>query len=480
MRKRSITSALLLAPTLVVGVMAAAPAVAAPSTAGTAAVPNTAADWTAKTPAVGTPAKSGGVTARVYLAPKGGTAKLTADAVARATKGNALYHKYLTTDQYYAQYGATADQVNKVTAYLQSTGLTVTGVAAHNTYVSVQGNVAAAEQAFGTTLKTYKHNGQTVQAPTANVVLPTSVSGLVSTVTGLDTTQIAYATNAKYPTGFRNARPCSQYYGERPANVQADLTTKLPKYNGQTIPYAVCGYTGPQFRAAYEPGVTQDGSGATIATVLWYNSPTIAKDANTYAVRNGDGAYAKGQLTQISLGSDRRTASCDKPGVYGEQSLDIESMHAMAPGANIRYYGARSCYDDDLVDALQRTADDNIAKVVSNSWGNQGELGVTAGSAAAYEQVFLQGANEGISYLFSSGDNGDEVATTGLRQPDFPASDPYVTAVGGTATAIGADGKIAWQTGWGTEKYSLSADGKSWSPVGYLYGAGGCSSSLFN
>jgi subtilase family serine protease len=82
--------------------------------------------------------------------------------------------------------------------------------------------------------------------------------------------------------------------------------------------------------------------------------------------------------------------------------------------------------------------------------------------------------------MFSSGDSGDELANTGIKQADYSASDPYVTAVGGTSTAIGATGKISFQTGWGTEKYSLSSDGKSWSPVGFLYGAGGGTSTLFN
>jgi subtilase family serine protease len=80
---------------------------------------------------------------------------------------------------------------------------------------------------------------------------------------------------------------------------------------------------------------------------------------------------------------------------------------------------------------------------------------------------------EGITYMFSSGDSGDEVANTGIAQPDYPASDPYVTAVGGTATAINSDGHLAWETGWGTVKWSKTADGTSWSKVGFLYGAGG-------
>src|SRR4029078_12742199 len=88
-------------------------------------------------------------------------------------------------------------------------------------------------------------------------------------------------------------------------------------------------------------------------------------------------------------------------------------------------------------------------------------------------------ATEGISYMFSSGDDGDELAATGTKQVDYPSSDPYATAVGGTNTAINSAGALAWQTGWGTEKYSLSANSSSWDPLGFLYGSGGGESVIF-
>ena len=123
--------------------------------------------------------------------------------------------------------------------------------------------------------------------------------------------------------------------------------------------------------------------------------------------------------------------------------------------------------------------DQNKASIVTNSYGDT-EANETAPLVAAYEQVFLQGAMQGISFTFSSGDNGDELQNTAIKQSDYPTSDPYVTSVGGTADAIGANGQFSFQTGWGTQKYSLSADAKSWTPAGYLYGAGGGQSGLFN
>jgi subtilase family serine protease len=178
-------------------------------------------------------------------------------------------------------------------------------------------------------------------------------------------------------------------------------------------------------------------------------------------------------LTRVNFG--RR--QCAANGWYGEESLDVEAVHAMAQGARIRYYGAASCYDADFLDTFAKVNDEDVAQIVTNSWGST-ELGTRATTIAAYEQAFLQGAAEGITYMFSSGDNGDESLFTGAVQPDYPVSDPYATGVGGTTTAIDSSGHIAWETGWGTLKYSLSSDG-TWNPLGFLYGAGGGESLLF-
>ncbi|MDT4929764.1 MAG: hypothetical protein QOF92_2631, partial [Pseudonocardiales bacterium] len=218
-------------------------------------------------------------------------------------------------------------------------------------------------------------------------------------------------------------------------------------------------------------------SGVTVAITDAYASPSIASDAQTYAVNHGDGGYAAGQLTQATHGAFTHKNVCDPTGWYGEETLDVEAVHAMAPGANIRYYASASCYDADFLDTLAQVVDENTASLVSNSWGDI-EANESADSVAAYEQVFLQGAVQGISFMFSSGDNGDELAAGGLKQADYPTSDPYVTSVGGTSAAIGASGAMSYETGWGTVKYSLS--GNTWAQVGYLYGAGGGASSLFD
>src|SRR5262249_7700880 len=155
---------------------------------------------------------------------------------------------------------------------------------------------------FGTSIARFRHDGQTVQAPSRPLMAPVSVASSVLTITGVDTTLRAMTPSNKiaprttYPAGFRNARPCSSYFGEKPATYQADGKTKLPLFNGELLSYAPCGYTGRVLRAAYEGSTTQTGSGVTIAVTDAYASPVIASDASTYASKHGDAAYLSGQL----------------------------------------------------------------------------------------------------------------------------------------------------------------------------------------
>ena len=59
------------------------------------------------------------------------------------------------------------------------------------------------------------------------------------------------------------------------------------------------------------------------------------------------------------------------------------------------------------------------------------------------ESIFTQGAAQGIGFYFSSGDSGDDDAAWGVKGTDYPASDPFVTSVGGTALGINQDGTFS-------------------------------------
>ncbi|MET7474780.1 S53 family peptidase [Streptomyces sp. NPDC005648] len=403
---------------------------------------------------------------RVYLAGK------DADGLARYAKAvsdpsSPLYGKYLSAKKAQAAFGATKAQVAAVKSWLTSNGLKVTGVSQH--YVSVTGDVAAAEKAFGTQLHNYTKGSKTYRAPSKTASAPDSLKGAVLTVTGLDNAPHKANHDDQLPppeTVFRNSGPFSSYFG-------SNIASTLPDAYGSKIPYAIQGYTGKQLRAAYGAG-QYTGKGVKVAITDAYASPYIAFDAQTYAGKHGDAKWSTSQLHQVLPKKYTNTTDCSAAGWYGEETLDVEAVHAVAPAADVTYVGAASCMDDDLLDALSKVVDNHLADIVSNSWGDI-EANQTPDLAAAYDQVFQFGAVEGIGFYFSSGDNGDEVANTGTKQVDTPANSAWVTAVGGTSLAVGKNDTYQWETGWGTEKAKLSADGKSWTdfPGAFTSGAGG-------
>ncbi len=445
-------------------------------------LPNTAPRWVSQAKNLGHANAAIPVNFRVYLAPNGGLDALKATVANVSNPQSASYRSFVSAAEYHAQYDPTSASLAQVKQWLADNGLTTTSVEANRRYVDVSGTVASAQGAFGVVIDRYSHDGRQVQTNTSALTVPAAIAPSILTVTGLDTTpQIVQHQSSPPPAGFANARPCSLSYGQVLASKQADFRTPLPKFQGKTLPYAVCGYTGAQYRSAYENNQSAglDGTGVAVAITDAYASPTIAADANTYATGHGDGKYGKGQLSEVVPSSLNSQDLCNASGWYGEETLDVEAVHAMAPGAKIRYYGAASCMDSDLLTTLAKVVDQNKVQIVSNSWGDL-EANESTDNIAAYQEIFIQGAMQGISFMFSSGDNGDELANTGLKQADYPASDPYITSVGGTSDAIGIDGTFKFQTGWGTQKYKLNATQTGWDLSGFLYGAGGGGSALFN
>jgi subtilase family serine protease len=438
------------AATLAVGVMTST-AAAQPSTAR-AGIAGTHPAWaTASARMSSQPVTSGTVTARVFLAGQD-PAGLASYAMAVSTPGNALYGHYLTPAQVMAGYGPTQAQVSAVSSWLTGAGLTVTTVKDEmGGYVAVQGSVRAAARAFGVSFGTFRGPDRRAdRAPDGTASAPAGVASDVLTVSGLDTaTHDMTPADTLPPPGpnYWVAPPCSQYYGQK-------IAVKEPSAYGAKQPWTNCGYTPRQIRGAY--GVSRSGmtgKGVTVAIVDAYASPTMPSDANQYAKVTGDKPFAAGQYTQDLASNFTGTApnECDAPGWYGEQTLDVESVHGMAPDANVVYIGAASCNDQDLGDALALIIDNHLASIVSDSWGEPAD---DSSEIPVYEEIFQAGAAEGIGFFFSSGDSGYENPSedpgSDMQQADFPPESPYVTSVGGTSLAIGRHNNYEFETSWGT------------------------------
>jgi hypothetical protein len=116
--------------------------------------------------------------------------------------------------------------------------------------------------------------------------------------------------------------------------------------------------------------------GVTVAVIDAYASPTIESDANTYSSRHGLRTFSPDQFTQVvAPGTYRHPPSnAQHPqGWYGEETLDVEAVHTMAPGAKIVYVGAPNNYQD-LDAALNHVISRRLADIVTNSYGLSTEL----------------------------------------------------------------------------------------------------------
>jgi subtilase family serine protease len=428
---------------------------------------------------------------RVYL---GWQNQAGAEALARAVSNprSASYGRYLTPAQFRQQFAPSQAQVNAVQGWLRSAGFTLDYTPTNNHYVAAEGTLAQAAVAFSTTFNEYRVNGRTVRAPAGQLSVPATLSGVVTAVLGLDESASFVHTNhitadANPPAAFVNAPPCSTYWAQKTtATTQTPNGLTLPTDGNGPIPFAPCGYVASQLRGAY--GVASavasgtDGRGQTVAIIDAYASPTIVSDVNTYSSLHGMPTFQGNQFNQVvAPGTYRRPQNPkqDPQGWSGEETLDVEAVHSMAPGANIVYVGAPNNYQD-LDAALNHVVDRGLARIVTNSYGFPTEA-LPPGYIKPYNDTLIQAAVEGIGVYFSSGDNGDEIHTVGYRTADWPASSPWVTAVGGTSLAVGASNNYLFETGWGTIRTQLNATNSAWNHATdtFLYAAGGGSSCLF-
>ena len=217
-----------------------------------------------------------------------------------------------------------------------------------------------------------------------------------------------------------------------------------------------------------------------------YAAPTIFEDAQRYNLVHHQPLFLPGQFTQITPGPNGfdQADLCGAQGWYGEETLDVEAVHAMAPGARIVYVGASDCLSG-LDDAWAGTIDNHVADVITNSWTDGiDDIDLLGTSYVAfYQQFSLEAALTGITVNFSSGDSGDHTAggtDLAAKTVEFPADLPYVTGVGGSSVLVGSHGQWLGEYGWQNAYSTLT--NAAWTPAppgAYSSGGGGGTSQLF-
>jgi subtilase family serine protease len=122
-------------------------------------------------------------------------------------------------------------------------------------------------------------------------------------------------------------------------------------------------------------------------------------------------------------------------GWAAEISLDVQWAHAIAPRANITLVLSKSDQDSDIESARAYAVNNQLGDVISQSFG-EAEICEEPSLVAAQHQDFVNATRNGVTVFASSGDTGAGQPTCdGLAlflSASTPASDPLVTAVGGT------------------------------------------------
>ena len=401
------------------------------------------------------------------------------------------YGQWLTNAEFGARYAPAKSSVTAVQDWLRLEGFQITKTLPSGMYVEASGSVAQVENTFGTSVHDYSYLGKDVHANNSQLSLPANtpaaVTGAVAGVLGIDQgTALKHTADTEPgpPPGARyGVQPCSAYYAQKVASDK-------PAAYGKHQPYAVCGYVPQQYQSAYgesallKAGI--NGRGTTVAITDAYAAPTIYADAQKYNQVHHQPLFGRGQFSQIIPDPNAfdQTDVCDPQGWYGEETLDVEAVHAMAPGAKIVFVGAPDC-SSGLDNAWAETIDNHDADVITNSWGNATDDITLLGTATVtfYEQFSTEAALTGITVNFSSGDAGDQTkggTDLAAKTVDFPADLPFVTGVGGSSVLIGSHGQWLGEYGWQTA-YSTLTNG-AWTPAPpgiYNSGGGGGTSQLF-
>jgi subtilase family serine protease len=379
--------------------------------------------------AVGALPQATNIPATVALAPRDPVG-LAAYAHAVSTPDSASYHRYLTVAEFVERFGPSAAQVDAVRASLRARGLTVGALSANGLALSVGSTAVDLATAFQTSFERYRlPSGQLAYANTSAPSVPASIIGTVQGIVGLDTLDAPRPVSLSHTVAPAGAALTPQVAtgGPQPCSLAKNAAASSRSYTADKLASAY------RFSGAYAAGDL--GGGVTIA--LFELEPHQTTDITAY-----QSCYAtNASVANVPVDGGAGTG----PG-SGEAALDIENVIGLAPKANVLVYEGPNS-NAGAYDTYNAIISQNRAQVISTSWGLC-EASQGASTAAAENTLFEEAAVQGQSIFAASGDTGaDDCRTATGPAVDDPASQPYVTGVGGTT--LSSLGPPPTETVWG-------------------------------
>jgi subtilase family serine protease len=353
-----------------------------------------------------------------------------------STPGSPVFRKYLRPGIFGSRFGATAATVASAVASLKALGLHVGPVSTNHLVLKVSSSVAVAERAFGTTLERYRLGSAVVFANMVAPRVPAALGNEVQSVIGLSELSFAHPESL---VGSPRSLPANSSARARLTDVPGGPQPCAAATIGTT---STGPYTADQVASAYGLSSLYAagdlGAGQTVAIVEL--EPFAAANVRAY-----DECYY-GKTAGAAMASPPHLNVIDVngklPGVTSSQdvesTLDVEEVSGFVPQATIDVYESPN-NTTGPVDVYNAIFTQDLAKVVSTSWGTCEAQAGGSSVLAAEANLFEEAAAQGQTVLAASGDDGSSDCTDPSGYPlanaavDDPASQPYVTAVGGTS-----------------------------------------------
>jgi kumamolisin len=347
---------------------------------------------------------------------------------------------YMTREEHAERHGADPADIAKVEAFARENGLRVTDTNAAQRTVTLSGTASAYSKAFGVDLKMYKAGDVAYRGREGDILIPENLQGIVTSVTGLDNRPFA---KPHYRIRRGTARAAS-------VGATADRSTA-----SASIP---AGFTPPQLASLYNFPKNLDGTGQTIA-ILELGGGFHPAELTTYFQNLGIATPPSVTAATYTNGGTNSpgTNALDPNNPDVEVMLDIEVSGSIAPGAKIVVYFAPDTTDQSFLGVMNAILTDTVNKpnIVSISWGGP-EDEATAQFRNEFDQLLQSAASLGLTVCVAAGDNGsadlaaDDPNWDGKAHVDFPASDPFVLACGGTqltASSTAITEEVVWDDG---------------------------------
>lgn len=260
--------------------------------------------------------------------------------------------------------------------------------------------------------------------------------------------------------------------GSQPAQHSARPSRTPAQSRHENVGRPLAGLTPAQIERAYNLGPLRkrglDGAGQTIVIVDSFGSPTIAHDLAAFDSAFGLRAPASLRVIQPVGPVPAYQPTSDRTGWAGETTLDVEWAHVIAPAASILLVETPTAENEgatgfpDIVTAEKYVIGHHLGQVISQSFGATEQTFRSAAQLRALRDAYKQAAQPGskVTVLAASGDNGASGETYSMhslyprRVVEWPASDPLVTAVGGTTLGLSPAGlrrrpDVAWNDSGG-------------------------------